>query len=373
MLEPVQLIQTSIALLAFVLAFFTLVSRERKTPYATASVYGTLTVALICIALAVITSVLSEDISEPVRHTLLALCHLVLVVGFVQTIWRLLAIRNRDRNLRDDKIVRNSQIIRSIRRLWKPKAEENYDFRTGALTRGYVAALADAQLAPLEEIQRALAQNTPFSSVSFLIKAVDGKEARQLILRAVRNFLLKEGAVQFTSAIRHPADFILPLQASWDSQKDESAEMLWAEAAKRIFVVDAHTPHFGFGDSIHGDMAKRVAATGVTYIASRPTFAGIHTASADAYNQFKKSQAGGSRPPTLIIYEGLHALTDLESPEQYRIFCRHVVPSEKLWGRMVTVVVEYSVDGDGVSAVAETVDIVRSIPDRTDGTKQNAS
>ena len=33
-------------------------------------------------------------------------------------------------------------------------------------------------------------------------------------------------------------------------------------------------------------------------------------------------------------------MTDLELAEQYRIFVRHVIPSEKMWGGMLTVFLE---------------------------------
>ncbi len=46
------------------------------------------------------------------------------------------------------------------------------------------------------------------------------------------------------------------------------------------------------------------------------------------------------RQPTLVIYEGAYSLVDLESAEQYRIFVRHVLPSERLWDGMFTVFVE---------------------------------
>ena len=46
------------------------------------------------------------------------------------------------------------------------------------------------------------------------------------------------------------------------------------------------------------------------------------------------------RHPILVIYEDSYALADLESPEQYRIFVRHVLPSERMWDGMFTVFLE---------------------------------
>jgi hypothetical protein len=70
------------------------------------------------------------------------------------------------------------------------------------------------------------------------------------------------------------------------------------------------------------------------------TYAGLHSAASRAFNQIPKQARHEDRRPTLVIYEDAYALADLESPEQYRIFIKHVLPSERMWGGMVTVFVE---------------------------------
>lgn len=45
-----------------------------------------------------------------------------------------------------------------------------------------------------------------------------------------------------------------------------------------------------------------------------------------------------------MIFEGTYALVDLESPEQYRLFVRHVIPSERMWGSMFTLFAEVTID-----------------------------
>jgi hypothetical protein len=98
-------------------------------------------------------------------------------------------------------------------------------------------------------------------------------------------------------------------------------------------VVDAYTPHFGFTDSTHVNWRNWLEGQGITVVDSSPSFAGMHTAATKAFKKIKKRQEenGQARPPTLVIYENPFAIVDLESAEQYRIFVRHVLPSEKLW------------------------------------------
>lgn len=78
----------------------------------------------------------------------------------------------------------------------------------------------------------------------------------------------------------------------------------------------------------------------VTCVTSSVSYPGIHTALSRAFNLIKKRAASDVRKPVLVIYEDTYALADLESPEQYRLFVRHVLPSERLWDGMFTVFTE---------------------------------
>jgi hypothetical protein len=67
----------------------------------------------------------------------------------------------------------------------------------------------------------------------------------------------------------------------------------------------------------------------------------MHSASSTAFKLIKRDAAQPRvRQPTLVIYEDMFALADLESVEQYRVFVRHVLPSERLWDGMFTVFAE---------------------------------
>lgn len=376
MLDPFQLVQGSLALLAFVLAFFTLIARERKTPYTAAFIYDTLYMTLGCIVLSIFAKLAAAFptasypwIASEVSWYINLVAHLVLLGALVSTAVRLFRIQNRDRNLRDDQLLESFKFIRDRRRRKKKDSDkDHYDHRVGALTQDFLQALANAGLEDLKGLNSALALNRPFSSLSFLINTADRQYGREILLRCATEFLKAGGAVQFTTAIRHPADFVLPLNARWKAAQDLEASQPWDRVSARLIVVDAHTPHFGFTDSCHEEYTTRINETKVHCITAAPTFAGIHTAASKAYKQIQKFSSAADRPPTLVIYEGLHALTDLESAEQYRIFCRHVIPSEKLWGRMVTLFIESTADQISLAAIKDTVDIVVTNPVQVNAT-----
>lgn len=171
---------------------------------------------------------------------------------------------------------------------------------------------------------------------------------------------LKEGAfVQYTTSTRHPIEFIEALKKSWDIEYGNNACKSWAEVSKNIISVDAYTPHFGFTDSIYDIRTNDLSAKmGTSYIASNASYAGIHSSTAKAFNLIKKIHgAQMTRQPTLVIYEGLYALIDLESIEQYRIFIRHLLPAEKMWGGMITYITETTIPNEEINLLKSYAEI----------------
>lgn len=145
--------------------------------------------------------------------------------------------------------------------------------------------------------------------------------------------------VQYLTASRHPFEFVERLKRDGESGQFKTAQAL----QNLLVVIDAYSPHFAFLDSIYPHKTRVVKSLGVPVIQAGNSFAGLHSASAKAFNETKqKSKANNTqqRPPALVIYEDVFALSDLESVEQYRLFVRHVLPSERLWGGMFTVFIE---------------------------------
>jgi hypothetical protein len=146
---------------------------------------------------------------------------------------------------------------------------------------------------------------------------------------------IKEGlSVQYLTASRHPIEFVGFLKA----ELEDSGEK-WLAIRKQMVVIDAYTPHFGFIDSIYRTRTRQLSEL-VACVRSKRTYAGMHTATSRGFNKIKAQMKQDERRPTLVIYEDCYALADLESPEQYRIFVRHVLPSERMWDGMFTVFVE---------------------------------
>ena len=174
-----------------------------------------------------------------------------------------------------------------------------------------------------------------------MLKVETLANADYVLLDLAKLFLRNNLYVQYATCARHPIELMLQLEKQWKADEKDG----WPNVARHIVVVDAYTPHFGFTDSTHARWTGYLREEGITVVGSSPSFAGMHTAATRAFKEIKKlqEQGGQPRPPTLVIYENPYALVDLESAEQYRIFVRHVLPSEKLWGGMFTFVVEAAI------------------------------
>lgn len=166
------------------------------------------------------------------------------------------------------------------------------------------------------------------------------READRILTDLATTFLRRGNWVQYTSCTRHPIELLTAVKSWFDVHKSEDG-WDWEKQSKRIVAVDACTPNFGYTDSIYEVRTLEATKMCLKVIKSQPSFAGIHTAAARAFNLIKENSSG-TREPTLVVYEGLHALVDLESSEQYRVFFSHVLPSERLWGGMFTIVIEFS-------------------------------
>ncbi len=194
-------------------------------------------------------------------------------------------------------------------------------------------------------------------------------EANELILGLAKAFLESHGQIYYVTCSRHPVEIISALEKECNTKAAGSDDASWVSYRKRIFVIDGYTPHFGFGETIHrhksGEIAELLGSPR-NLIDSDISYAGLHSAVAKSYAKNKDHNKNhGHEPvvPSLMIYEGCHALVDLESSEQYRIFIRHVMPSERLWGGMMTLFVETMVTDDNLAVLEESSDSLLNLRD----------
>lgn len=350
----INLITNSLALLAFVVAFYTLFARERKTPYITNYIFPPAAWMLIAMVVFILQQMLTwwrtgtavttsgTQPSPLTRSESLLLwiatgCFYIGVFWILLNIWRL---HNRQVNFRDDNLLKNLRIVRRFRnrRSWRRKTR-SYEHNPAEVDFSALRqALENAGVKVASEVQQIRTMAICGYSLS---------ESDKIVTKIASELIGREWLVQYATCCRHPYQWVNTVKTLTNA---------WAQHAKNIAVVDGYTPHFGFTDSIHAIRTLEVEKEGVSYIATPESFAGVHTATAKAFNRLKSKSGSDVRLPTLIIYEGCRALVDLESVEQYRIFLRHVVTSERMWGGMVTLFVEPETDPTSLAVISTYAD-----------------
>lgn len=348
-----DLFTKALALLAFVVAFYALAARERKTPYLTNSLYSTAFWVFFASVLLMLSQFIEKSHTST-AHVITIAAQILLIFGALNVTYGIWRVHNRHVNFRDDNLFKNLGVVRWVRsRTRQQRRKPGYEQRAPSLFPDIVEVglTLKGSLSGLSKLE-----DDGFSKSVVYQRARLADSDRSLVALA-QMVLSKEWGVQYTTCIRHPIEFVIKLQRSLESSEFKSR---MGDLLDQVVVIDGYTPHFGFTDSTHVDKSLEVEKLGVRYIKSLSSYAGVHTATARAFNEFKKQHTakGQLRKLTLIIYEGAHALVALESIEQYHIFLRHVLPSERMWGGMLTVFVEPHIGDDAAEVLRTYVDIV---------------
>ena len=358
-----DVIKLGAALLAFIMTFYALTARERKTPYITVSVYSAVIFILFVIAISMLSTV-TKSVSPSLSAILQRMSEYLLIMAVLYVAYRIWRIHNRHMNFRDDKLFKNLVFIRYIlsikRSIWN---KPSYEHSPIGIPDEIVDSVISTNYFSEEQLKHAIKRNncsdTMKLSLSAVCKMSTWVKTDLMTTSLAICFLQHNAYVQYITSARHPAEFILQLKDAWETQETQMNKKDWREVSRNIVTVDAYTPHFGFVDTTHGEWTKKLKGTdiSVTCLPSKSSFAGVHTSAAIAFNVIKGRHQQDVRHPTLLIYEGLYGLVDLESIEQYRIFIRHLLPSERLWGGMFTFIVETEIPNKELELLQSYTDL----------------
>lgn len=353
--SPKDILTATGVLLAFLIGFYTLIGRDRKSPYLTNRLFQILLLCLPAVILCLLAQVLntSQGWTELVSKIFALNAFLFLVLALFFTFWRIYKIYMRFALFVDSANPKNLLFFRSIkyaaRRFKNTKPWE----WTGVPLSDSLQAKIHKIIKPKEDAVDTLAE--PPTSVAISLSR-HGR-ANLILAELATAFLEENKLVQYMTASRHPLEFVKYLQ----NHIAKNSSIKWHDIQSKIVVVDAYTRHFGYADSIYMDATTSLTRSfGVQHVTSGESFAGLHTASSVAFNKIKdQAPKGVGRQPMLVIYEDCYALADLESREQYRVFVRHVVPSEKMWEGMFTVFVETAQEKSDWDLLASYCDLTQ--------------
>lgn len=331
-LSPWSILTATGALTAFHIGLYTLVGRERKSPYLINSVFPIFLISLFNAALAAIASLLPDRY----KSVTLAVSSCILAISFLYSFFVVLRLYARFVFFVDSINPIHLSFIRAFRRWRKKKGNRTpYAHNSVPISEDFEAVIVEIVDSIGGNGENFVRQEKNLKSLAVSTRSQN--QGNELLAELSLSFLSRGFTLQYLAASRHPIEFINYLN-QYMIKKNEPLE----KHTNRIVVVDAHSPHFGFTDSIYEKKTKELKELNIAFVTSKMTYAGMHSAITSAFNTLEKQMVGvdPSRQPSLLVYEGTYALTDLESPEQYRIFLRHILPAERMWNSMFTVFVE---------------------------------
>ena len=362
MLKSIDVFTGGLALLAFVMALYALAAREQKTPYITNSVYSTALLVLLAILLSTLSEILHTK-TPSFADCLAGASTVLLGIGILKVFHKVWQAQNRKLNFRNDHLLKNLRIVRWMKNIIRnQRRRPSYEHNPVGLHEPLLASIRQCTSLPKEQLEKAVERGKNIDglalSLSATCRVANLSESDELLTELAVCFLQQEDCwIQYATCARHPIEFLTQLKR----KVSETHQEQWVNMASNIVAVDAYSPHFGFTDSIHEESTKKLKDMGIKCVTAESSYAGLHTAAAQAFNEIKRRSRARDRQqtrfPTLVIYEGPYALVELESAEQYRIFIRHLMPSERLWGGMFTVVAETTIDEKDLSLLRSYTDI----------------
>ncbi|WP_208511111.1 hypothetical protein [Variovorax paradoxus] len=355
--QPKDTLTATGLLLAFLIGFYTLIGRDRKSPYLTNRLFQILLFCVPAVILSLFAQMLeaSQGWIELIAKGFGLLALICLIAALVLTLWRVYKIYMRFALFVDSAHPKHLSWYRFIKHFFR-RGSDNKPWEWAGIPLSKDLRLEIKKIFGVDEASAEVSTELPTSAA---ISVARHGQANLVLAELATAFLQEKKPVQYMTASRHPLEFIKYLH---DHIKSKT-QIEWQEIQSKIVVADAYTRHFGYADSIYRQATSALKRDfGVQHVTAGESFAGLHTASSEAFNKIKgQAQKGKGREPMLVIYEDCYALADLESREQYRVFVRHVVPSERMWQAMFTVFIETAQEKSDWELLASYCDLTQVV------------
>lgn len=154
-----------------------------------------------------------------------------------------------------------------------------------------------------------------------------------------------EEVINYVCCDRHPREV-------WDRKKEPIKNL------KDFIFIDGFSPNYAFHDDIQLKNSRILDRLGLVRIPAR-SFPDLHSATSKAFNVTKKREQKDEknpRRPLTIVYAHTSVFCDFESPEQFKIFWRHVTSSERSYGMLTVIVESTQAPQDLLGALKQMVD-----------------
>ena len=191
---------------------------------------------------------------------------------------------------------------------------------------------------------------------SILILYDTGVDYTDLIAEYIQEVVENEETVDYVAVARHPLEVIQKISKKV-SDKDIS------KIARKLSIIDCFSPHYSFDDKILKFSREEWEEKGFVFYKA-DSFASIHTAANSSWYRFReqcKSEDNRFRIPHRTVFHMLSSLIRLSSEEQFFLYLRHVLASEKAYGMITLLIEPQNIDIKIKNDLINSVDIVLEI------------
>ena len=251
MLTPWAILTATAGLIAFHIGLFTLIGRERKSPYIINSVFPILLLCLVVAGLAVIAVL----VPAPTQDILLKGTVACLAFAFILSGLSVYRIAVRFTYFVDSVSLIHLPIIRWLRRRKtirspRPNYSHNAIPIPQCVKEPIVQFLANFQADSFD-----YRDDLDFYTLAATVEHQG--QSNQLLAELARVFLVNNLSIQYLTASRHPIEFIVYLKHYL-----EKNGLTWADFTSHIVAIDAYSPHFAFTDLIYAKKDLELEVSG---------------------------------------------------------------------------------------------------------------
>lgn len=150
------------------------------------------------------------------------------------------------------------------------------------------------------------------------------------------------GTIDSQETIDYVSTYKTPIELCKKLDKKKPDPETFKIITKRLSIIDCFAPHYAFDDKVIKYEKEVYSEKGYKFFEAE-SFADIHTAANNSWYRFRKlckdEENNQYRIPHRTIYDTLSSLIRFSSEEQYFLFLRHVIYSEKSYG-MISLIIE---------------------------------
>ncbi len=344
-----ELLKISLATSAFVIALYTLFSKDTRLRANGENILVVLIVFITSNILLIFSFVLSKACySEYPITTAVTIAAILLYLGSFLFLFKIfLNAYNQIYNLRTNKFVKYFKPIRIILDAVRPyKHYETKSVPRETNQDSFQLLRSHLRDHEIEELAK---------GGSILITGPPQRALFDPVFALMHERLTKGNeTVNFVCADQHPYRLLELFKSKYTIPQSKH---------KDIVFIDAYSPSYSFFEDIQQENSRLLSDEGFECVRAK-SFSGLHTAMTKAWNiiKSKEEQAGrGTRRPMIAIYAHTSALCEFESTEQFRIFWWHVIPSERSYG-VITIILEDELSGEAIlSCLKQRVDYVLKV------------